>query len=434
MTSDNRPAESSICEIFRGHQAVGLGFAIAPARVVTCAHVVNAALGRPDIRDPLQPGERERVLVRFGIAEDVRRDRYLDASVGGWLPAEDGAFDMDDVAILDLAQSAPGHVRPLRLVPHQPSMRVQMWGPQPARPDGGHVRGELLGRVRGGRVQISVNGHGPFKVRPGFSGGPVWEPGTGDAVGVLAACGTEENATDAYLLRTDQIEAAKSSWQAPPATQVDQPRHRAPRRTAPVSKARITILAAGLAVVVAALSAAVLLPGSDHPAATGADASPAATARTVPKPAATRPKSRPRPAHTHAAVAGPASPAAVPATTAPAPPPLSDPVPSVRVTSDPNAGPDDPNEISGSEVDAYLDHCIAWLDKDGSGDLTGVLDPIVENCSAELIRSGGPSVTFPVSSNGESTSPVPAVGHSVKICAWLDGDKSTTECSPPFSR
>jgi hypothetical protein len=109
-------------------------------------------------------------------------------------------------------------------------------------------------------------------------------------------------------------------------------------------------------------------------------------------------------------------------------------VPSVRVTSDPNAGPDDPNEISGSEVDAYLDHCIAWLDKDGSGDLTGVLDPIVENCSAELIRSGGPSVTFPVSSNGESTSPVPAVGHSVKICAWLDGDKSTTECSPPFSR
>lgn len=442
MTSDKRPAEYSICEIFRGNQAVGLGFAIAPARVVTCAHVVNAALGRPDIRDPVQPGERERVLVRFSIGGNVHGERYLDASVSGWLPAEDGVFDIDDVAVLDLAQAAPAHVRPLRLVPHRPSMPVQMWGPQPGRPDGGHVVGQLLGQVRGGRVQVSVNGHGPFKVRPGFSGGPVWEPETGDAVGVLAACGMEDNATDAYLLRTDQIRAAEDCRQASPplvpATQVDQPRHRAPHRSGTNRRARVTLLAAGLAVVVAALSAAVLLPGSDHATSNHAadpraDSSPASTTRATPRPAKTKP--RPQPSHSPGVSAAPVTSAAAPATTASAPPPPQDPVPSVAVTSDPNAGPNDPNEISGSEVDAYLDHCDAWLDKDGSGDVTGVLYPVIESCSAELIRSGGPSVTFPASSNSEATTPVPAVGHTVKICAWLNSDKSDTlECSPAISR
>lgn len=476
MTSDKPPAESSICEIFRGNRAVGLGFAIAPDRVVTCAHVVNAALGRPDIRDPLQPGERERVLVRFGIADGVRRDRFTDASVCGWLPDPGRPFDSDDVAILGLAEPAPASVRPLRLVPPRPVMPVQLWGPQPARETGGHVRGELMGQVPGGRVQISVGGHGPFRVRPGFSGGPVWEPETGDAVGVLAACGLEDDATDAYLLRTGQIRAAEDAWQSVPApvpsARADQSRYRGQRRAAPgrsgpgrpVSgraasgrtasggpasgrpvfggpasgrsahsrRVRLALLSAGLAVVVGAISAAVLLPGSGH-GQQAPSAAPSPTVTVRPKTSPAKPKPKPSASHTHSAAAESAAPPA-PASQAPAPAPASDPVPHVTVSSDPNAGPDDPNEIGSSEVDAYLDHCDAWLDRDSSGDLTGVLYPVFETCSAELIRTGGPSVVFPASGNGESTSPVPAAGHPVKICAWLTSDKAgTMECSGSYS-
>jgi Trypsin-like peptidase domain len=210
MPPADRP-EYSICEIFRGDRAVGLGFAISRAHVVTCAHVVNSALGRSDKRDPARPGDALAVRLRFAIGSTPGDDGYRAASVAGWLPAGAGTFDADDVAVLELAEPAPAHVRVLHPARYRPLMAVQMWGPQPGRPGGGHVKGELLGEVRDGRIQVRVNG-GPFRVRPGFSGGPVWEPGSGGAAGVLSAYGAEDDATDAYLLGTDRIAAAWPGW------------------------------------------------------------------------------------------------------------------------------------------------------------------------------------------------------------------------------
>ena len=204
--------EYGICEVFRGAYVTGLGFAIGPSHVVTCAHVVNSALGRAGKRDPARPGQAEVIRVRFAIGSTVGDDGYRAASVMRWLPDEAGTFDANDIAVLQLAEPAPAHVCFLRPAGFRPLMPVQMWGPQgTGRPDGGHVKGELLGEVRGGRIQISVGG-GPFRVRPGFSGGPVWEPATGDVAGVLSACGAEDDATDAYLLGTDRVAMAWPDW------------------------------------------------------------------------------------------------------------------------------------------------------------------------------------------------------------------------------
>jgi WD40 repeat protein len=210
MAASKRP-EYGICEIFRGDRVTGLGFAIDPAHVVTCAHVVNSALGRAGKRDPARPGTAEVIRVRFAIGSTAGDDGYRAASVSEWLPAEASTFDANDIAVLELTEAAPAHAHFLRPVGFRPLMPVQMWGPQPGRPDGGHVKGELLGEVRGGRIQISVGG-GPFRVRPGFSGGPVWEPATGDVAGVLSACGAEDDAADAYLLGTDRFTAAWPDW------------------------------------------------------------------------------------------------------------------------------------------------------------------------------------------------------------------------------
>jgi hypothetical protein len=46
-------AEYGICEILRGARAAGLGFTIDLTHVVTCAHVINTALGRADKLDRL---------------------------------------------------------------------------------------------------------------------------------------------------------------------------------------------------------------------------------------------------------------------------------------------------------------------------------------------------------------------------------------------
>jgi WD40 repeat protein len=210
MPPGDRP-EYGICEVLSGDRAVGLGFAIGRAQVVTCAHVVNSALGRADRRDPAPPDTGVVIKVRFAIGATPGDDGNRAASVTRWLPAEATTFDIDDVAVLELAMPVPAHAGVLRPTRYRALMPVQMWGPQPGRPGGGHVKGELLGEVRGGRIQISVSG-GPFRVRPGFSGGPVWEPGTGDVAGMLSACGAESDATDAYLLGTDRITAVWPDW------------------------------------------------------------------------------------------------------------------------------------------------------------------------------------------------------------------------------
>lgn len=59
-------AERSICQILRDDVAVGLGFAIGPKHVVTCAHVVNVVLGEP-MSCYRKPGTDQTIGLRFPI-------------------------------------------------------------------------------------------------------------------------------------------------------------------------------------------------------------------------------------------------------------------------------------------------------------------------------------------------------------------------------
>lgn len=221
------PVEYGICEIYRQDRVVGLGFAVDATHVVTCAHVVNTALGRNDRLESGRPDPDDSLRVRFPIGGAHDDDLFRSASVAGWLPASHGTFEAEDVAVLEFSIPAPAHVPTLHPLRHRGSMSVQMWGPQVDRRDGGHVKGELLGEVRGGRVQINAGG-GPFRVRPGFSGGPVWETSTGGVVGVLSACGAESDAVDAYLLSVDRIAAAWPQWLAASRDENERPGRAAP--------------------------------------------------------------------------------------------------------------------------------------------------------------------------------------------------------------
>lgn len=205
--------EHGICEIFGADRAVGLGFAVDRWHVLTCAHVVNTALGRRAQRDPRRPDPDARVHLAFPIGPGADGDRRRVASVVAWLPAAKGSFDADDVAVLELVEALPTQIAVPRPRPYRSTMLVQMWGPQWDRPGGGHVKGEVMGEVRGGRTQMNVGG-GPFRVRPGFSGGPVWEVASGDVVGILSASGVEEDAVDAYLLGVDRAAAVWPRWQS----------------------------------------------------------------------------------------------------------------------------------------------------------------------------------------------------------------------------
>jgi serine/threonine protein kinase len=129
---------------------------------------------------------------------------------------------------------------------------------------------------------------------------------------------------------------------------------------------------------------------------------------------------------------------AVPPTTAT--PSTSTPPPSLSVDPAPSASPisgvsigNDPSAIVASEVSIAFGGCTAWLDNDGSGNLSGMLNTsLYQSCDAELYRSGGPAISLSASWGAERTSAVSDTGHTMWICVWQPGDQAGQQCSPLF--
>ncbi|HET8681913.1 MAG TPA: hypothetical protein VFM54_08575, partial [Micromonosporaceae bacterium] len=133
--------------------AVGVGVLVGAREIVTCAHVVNVALGldaraQPaptgpvTVELPLLPGGPFR-----GTAEVVR-----------WLPpAVEGAAG-DDIAGLLLAQAPPASARAAQLAVGAPAaglaVRVFGYPGVPPRPDGAWVATQVRGRVGADRLQL----------------------------------------------------------------------------------------------------------------------------------------------------------------------------------------------------------------------------------------------------------------------------------------
>src|SRR5262249_28188032 len=97
------PAERGIAQVRtdRSRRPVGLAFAVGPHHLVTCAHVVNAAIGR-EKRDASKPDCV--LLLDFpfgGTAEGTVRL----ATIAGWRP--DTGRDIgahDDLAVLKVTE------------------------------------------------------------------------------------------------------------------------------------------------------------------------------------------------------------------------------------------------------------------------------------------------------------------------------------------
>ena len=215
-TVDESAYAPSVARLSSGPAALpaGLGMLVSPTQVVTCAHVVNAALGR-NLVEQAAPDAGQLVAVSFPQA-DAGAVRY--GRVVAWVrPPLDGAGG-GDIAGLLLLEKAPDGAVPGRFAQERPRPGTwgRVFGYPGSEPDWGRgkwVDIDVKGVVEGGLLQVESRSSQTVKAQPGYSGSPVWDPGTGAAVGLLQlAPFAEKPERDAYLLDPGAI---AESWVEP---------------------------------------------------------------------------------------------------------------------------------------------------------------------------------------------------------------------------
>ncbi|WP_203184084.1 trypsin-like peptidase domain-containing protein [Streptomyces pratensis] len=176
---------------------VGLGFLVTDELALTCAHVVNAALGTdPDV----EPGAQARIDVTLPLLRTPGGDPpHGTAIVQLWLPPRPSGDG--DVAVLRLSAAVQGG-RPIRLVNEPDLWRhpARVFGFPDGRPGGVWHSALLRARQGNGWVQADLAERG-YRVSRGFSGSPVWDEELKGVVGMMALAEAGEPPAS-YLIPT----------------------------------------------------------------------------------------------------------------------------------------------------------------------------------------------------------------------------------------
>lgn len=180
------------------NRVVGAAFLAGPGTVVTCAHVVARAMGKPDdLADP--PPD----LVRVDFPR-LRGSPHLDARVVAWRA---GGESPGDIAVLELTSSPPEGAAPARLM-----RGVKVWrhafnvlGFPEGYDDGVIATGTLLGAQGAGWIQMDQYHDTAYRVESGFSGAPVFDEVLNGVVGMTVAADVADQVRSAYMQPADVL-------------------------------------------------------------------------------------------------------------------------------------------------------------------------------------------------------------------------------------
>ena len=200
--------EGFTVRILRSGSAVpaGVGFVVDDRHIVTCAHVVNSALGR-DKRTQDKPSSTVRIDVDFpllGAPDAPMRGCRVEA----WVPPPEAGISGSDLAGLELiGEALPKGSGPARLTERasrrDPAVEVFGYPDDPPRHDQGAWSAlHLRGTVGGGLLQIDSDMQSAIRAQPGYSGSPVVVEGeaSDEVLGMLAVASRSENGKDAYAI------------------------------------------------------------------------------------------------------------------------------------------------------------------------------------------------------------------------------------------
>ena len=183
--------ESSVIRIlFPDGRTAGAGFLVAPGMAVTCAHVINTV--------GLAPGKK----VDLGT---VSGEPNFTAEIleKGWSPEE-----LDDIAFLQL-EGTPGNLQPVSLstaIGRDAHLFSTLGFPPDENYGADRVTGQISGiipsQVKGRADLLKFEGR---EIRPGMSGGPVWDTQSDRVVGMVCEIKDRQGVRRAYGVTAETI-------------------------------------------------------------------------------------------------------------------------------------------------------------------------------------------------------------------------------------
>ena len=205
--SDADQTTGFICQILilDTMETAGVGALVTEKHVLTCAHVVNRALGRKiDTKD--KPDRSSHIQVYLPLADPTR---VLTAALENlWLPPSitPGFGDLAGLVLVYEDPDTSG-VRPAILadappIPDDP-VRVFGYSGDPPRSHGSWVSMWWRDKIGNGLVQLDQRLDSVIRAQPGFSGSPVLARGAGGVevvVGIFQAAPKDKDYRDGYAL------------------------------------------------------------------------------------------------------------------------------------------------------------------------------------------------------------------------------------------
>lgn len=196
---------------------VGCGFAVTSRHILTCAHVVNAALGRTGDAAKSCPGAE--LKIRFPYLQDASP---LRAKVVYWKPP---AYDVqklpsanlgveEDIAGLELLDPLPS-IESIQLEDAIAQAQFKVFGYPKKTSQGAIAEGKIQDKLPLGWFQIDGTCPEGLWAEPGYSGTAVWGHST-EAVcyGMVVAAKTREDGSKtAYMIPAQKLQPAIATLQ-----------------------------------------------------------------------------------------------------------------------------------------------------------------------------------------------------------------------------
>ncbi|GBP98872.1 hypothetical protein SSP531S_02650 [Streptomyces spongiicola] len=206
-----------------GSATLGAGVVVADGYLLTCAHVINAALGRERLasNEPT-PAEMVGVAVSFPSTGSERHPVQLTH----WLPPkiEGTQWWEGDLALLRVALPGTG-IGPVA-IRETSARKLSTWYANAAP----RSLVDVVVQASMGPWYILDPGVAPLEIQPGHSGAPLWDRERGCVAGLLVS--TEPGNPRSYAIRAPQLLRLLAAAGVLPSARVDSlsPRERARRR------------------------------------------------------------------------------------------------------------------------------------------------------------------------------------------------------------